>query len=138
LTETSQPLPRFDGAAAWAELTAEDQAAIGATALEYIVNLIGEETYFTGLEAKPEARPFIAAAPIIIDNMREAVTGALCWRSSALTRLPVPIPSLLGPVCRVCLCSEDDGCAEGCGWAEADLCTSCAARGCQPPSEGSA
>lgn len=118
-------------------LTAEDQAAIGAAALEYIVNLIGEETYFTGLELKPEGRPFIAATPVILDHMREAVTVALHTHAPvALNDHHVPIPSLLGPVCRVCRCSEDDACDGGCAWAEPDLCTSCAAVHAPPQSEG--
>ena len=39
------------------------------------------------------------------------------------------IPSLLGMVCRACACSNDDGCAEGCDWAENSLCTRCAGAG---------
>jgi hypothetical protein len=30
------------------------------------------------------------------------------------------------PHCRVCGCSDDDGCDGCCAWAEADLCTVCA------------
>ena len=34
--------------------------------------------------------------------------------------------SLGGPVCRVCGCTEAEGCPpEGCAWAEPDLCTAC-------------
>ncbi|WP_295821113.1 hypothetical protein [uncultured Deinococcus sp.] len=31
-----------------------------------------------------------------------------------------------GPTCRVCGCAEEWGCAEGCTWVEADLCSACA------------
>lgn len=27
--------------------------------------------------------------------------------------------------CRVCRCTEEDGCMGGCGWVEADLCSTC-------------
>lgn len=27
--------------------------------------------------------------------------------------------------CRVCGCTEVDACADGCGWADTDLCTTC-------------
>jgi hypothetical protein len=33
---------------------------------------------------------------------------------------------LEGPACRVCGCTQHDPCPEGCGWYQADLCTSCA------------
>ncbi len=48
------------------------------------------------------------------------------------------IPSLLGMVCRVCACSQNDGCADGCGWAEESLCTRCvaASTGITTPEEG--
>lgn len=30
--------------------------------------------------------------------------------------------------CRVCGCTDDDGCEEGCSWVEDELCSSCAPR----------
>lgn len=128
MDKTDAPaLPRFDGAAFWATLTPEQQEEIGAIALELIVNQNGEDAYFTGLEAKPEARPFLAATPLLNDLLMQAVQDAIGDSLPALSddALPVPIPSLLGPVCRVCRCSEQDACDEGCGWADDDLCTAC-------------
>jgi hypothetical protein len=121
------PQPRFDGATAWVSLTPEQQAFIGAIALEFVVNMHGEDAYFTGLEAKPEARPFIAGAPLLSDMLMTAVDDAIRDSVPALhdDELPIPIPSSLGPVCRVCRCSEEDACDGGCGWAEPDLCTAC-------------
>lgn len=29
--------------------------------------------------------------------------------------------------CRVCGCTQEEGCPEGCSWAEEDLCSECAA-----------
>jgi hypothetical protein len=143
LTEIAK-LPRFDGAAAWAMLTAEDRAAIGAIALEYVVNMHGEDAYFTGLEAKPEARPFIAGQPALMDMLMNAVAEAIANSDPVLNEAlnddaqPVPIPSLLGGVCRICRCSDYDACPEGCGWAEPDLCTACAESQGETAAEASA
>jgi hypothetical protein len=32
---------------------------------------------------------------------------------------------LAGPRCRVCGCTNDHACAEGCSWVEPDLCSQC-------------
>jgi hypothetical protein len=127
VTEQTTSLPRFDGAAAWPTLTAEQQAHIGALALEFVVNWHGQDAYFDGMEEKLEARPFMAAEPLLSDMLMEAVSEAIGGIVPALVddKLQVPIPSLLGPVCRVCGCSEQDGCDVGCGWADDNLCTAC-------------
>lgn len=127
MTKDTEALPRFDGEAVWEALTPAQQAEIGAIALELIVAQNGEDAYYDGSEIKLEARPFLAVQPILNDMLMNAVQDALREHVSALNddTLPVPIPSMLGPVCRVCRCSEDDPCEEGCGWSETDLCTAC-------------
>jgi hypothetical protein len=35
----------------------------------------------------------------------------------------------LVPICRVCGCTEDNACDEGCCWVEPDLCSACAMPG---------
>ena len=60
MTETFKDWPRFDGAAAWAGLTAEQQAEIGPIAIELVVAWIGEDAC-EGEEFALEARPFAAA-----------------------------------------------------------------------------
>ena len=127
MTELFKNWPRFDGAATWLTLTPEQQAAIGAVALEHVVCMSGEDAYFTGLEAKQGARPFLAAGPLLIDKLIAAVQDAIIDKLPALDTdaLAVPIPSLLGPVCRACGCSQEDDCDEGCSWAEEDLCSAC-------------
>lgn len=113
---------RFDGAAAWAALPPEHQAAIGAAALEIVVN-------WSGLDSDNDAsliRPFEAADSLLLDTLQSAVEAAL---PKAIAADPPPVPSRLGPVCRVCGCSEHDACfgPDGpCAWAEDDLCTACA------------
>lgn len=130
MSEVFKDWPRFNGAATWSTLTPEQQAEIGAIALEHVVCMNGEDAYFTGLEAKPGARPFLAAAPLLADKLIAAVQDAIIDKVPALDTdaLPVPIPSLLGPLCRACGCSQEDGCDEGCSWTEPDLCSACARR----------
>jgi hypothetical protein len=127
--------PRFDGAATWASLAPAQQAEIGAIGLEFIVNANGEDAYFTGLEANAEARPFIADQPPLIDKLMTVVQDAIIEKVPALgdDALPVPIPSLLVPVCWRCGCAQEDACEGGCGWAESNLCSACvnASRGRQ-------
>ena len=129
MSDQFESLERFDGAAAWATLTPDQQAEIGAIALEYVVNTYGEDAYFAYVDPDPEVRPFVAARSLLMDELMRAVADAIGDTVPALVddELEVPIPSLLGPVCRVCRCSQEDGCPEGCGWAEPDLCTACKA-----------
>ena len=113
---------RFDGAAAWADLTPETQAAIGAVALELVVNCNGEDAY----ETYAETRPFQAANGVLMDELFHVVGEAI---PAVIAAEPMPVPSMLGRVCRVCGCSQHDACLAGCGWAEDDLCTACAGPG---------
>lgn len=45
MADSSEPLLRFDGASAWTMLSAEDRAAIGAIALEYVIARNGLDLY---------------------------------------------------------------------------------------------
>jgi hypothetical protein len=38
---------------------------------------------------------------------------------------PVEFPIENGPRCRVCSCTDEYGCDEGCAWVEPNLCSSC-------------
>lgn len=124
----SHPLPRFDGASAWAMLPPEDQAAIGAIALEYVVARNGIDLYSDVDGAALLHRPFEAVEPLLMQALLDMAQEALIDQVPALTDLSrlMPVPSFLGAVCRACACSEYDPCPEGCGWAEPDLCTVCA------------
>lgn len=117
---------RFDGAAAWATLSPDVQAAIGAIALELVVCWEGQDDF---QDEGDRTRPFDAADPLLNDSLRNIVHGAI---PDVLSAEPVPVPSILGPVCRACGCSEEDACAPlpgghtfGCSWAEPDLCDRC-------------
>lgn len=119
-------LPRFDGAAAWTQLPPEEQAKIGALALELIAAwACNDEVNETAdlPEAYARAAGFCDAE--LISALQDTVVDALprdAFFEGDLAR----IPSHLGPICRVCGCTQHDGCECGCGWAADDLCTSCA------------
>ena len=121
-------IPRFDGAAAWATLSAEQQVEIGAIALEFIVSWHGlDSVELHSMEEPSRATAFGAAESLLGDMLMDAVSTAIGDAVPALSddELPVPIPSLLGPICRVCGCSEAAACEGGCAWARPDLCTAC-------------
>lgn len=124
--------PRFHAREAWSKLTDEQRDEIGAYALEHVICLNGEDAHADQFdEASARARrPFMAARPIIDDLLMDAACAALRDAVPALhdDTLPVPVPSTLGQLCRVCACSEFDACHPPCGWAEQDLCSSCAAK----------
>lgn len=125
----AQPAPeRFNGAEAWAKLTPEQQAEIGAIALElplvwqlHDLEGHGPESFLSPLLA----RVVNAADDALMNGLEQAVRDALP-EGAYVGRQGMPrIPSLLGGVCRVCGCSQNDACDVGCGWAAEDLCTAC-------------
>jgi hypothetical protein len=146
VSEIFKDWPRFDGLAAWPKLSPEEQAEIGALALELVVASRGMDVaYCSGLEETPVARPFLSAATFLNDRLEDAVGDAIAGAvpafddalsdaiASTVLAHPdhacrMPLPSLIGPVCRSCGCYHEDPCDEGCGWAEEDLCTACVGR----------
>jgi hypothetical protein len=111
--------PRFDGAAAWAKLTPEQQRRIGAAAIEVVRSQYGAREVAHLLEIGKEL--------LGIDPS---------------TR-PFPIPSIIGPICRVCGRCSHDLIQNGInGWHEHDLCAFCGKvvpfPASRPPSGGGA
>lgn len=112
----------INGAELWAGLDAETQARIGALAIELtwasaICVSSNKATYV-------ESRPFDAAYTLLINQIEQDLLGTILPDVEGEPGT-LPLPSLLGPVCRQCGCSQLDGCDEGCGWAEIDLCSAC-------------
>lgn len=127
------PMPatieRFDGPALWAALPAAVRAEVGALALELVCvwHLIDCEG--TGPEsALPPALARAAAAadrlinPAFEDLVHQVLPEGAFLAADGVTP---KVPALLGGICRACGCTQQDGCAEGCGWAAEDLCTAC-------------
>lgn len=118
---------RFDGAEAWDELSAEQQRVIGAIALELALAWRATDTYPEIPEvgaSQHAARPFLIADRDLYHALKDTVAEAL---PDVMEAEPLPVPMMVGPVCRVCGCSQQDACPEGCDWSEHDLCTACTA-----------
>jgi len=115
--------PRFDGADIWQRFSAEDQARIGAAAVELLVTAHGcqlaeERDDKVFMRAGDEAGPGLMAT---LDNH---VGRALLAISHAAVDQP-HLPSRIGEICTSCGCSEADACASGCSWVAPGLCSSC-------------
>lgn len=117
---------RFDGAAEWTKLTPETQAEIGVTALELLAAWWAQEC-----ASDPEdgsdllLRAADAADFLLVNRLRELMVDAVPHKALNDADGEPLLPSLLGPVCRNCGCSQHDACWPSCGWAETDLCTAC-------------
>ena len=121
---------RFDGAAHWASLSAEAQAEIGAIALQLVVAWRCQDRAY---EDFPEERPggaellrvADASDQLAIDMLRGAFADHVSEEALDDAQGRPRIPSLLGPICRCCACSNLDACRPSCSWVEPDLCSGC-------------
>ena len=100
-------IPRFDGAAAWAALSADAQAHIGTLAIELIV---ANETACAVADFPGNTHPdpvrfraACAAGEMLVDALAEAVCAAL-------PELDNPIPAALKDLCTDCGGSAEDPC----------------------------
>lgn len=121
-------IPRFSGTSAWSALSLEEQAQIGATALELIVAIRAmQATEDPDRPEEPTSNPVNRAAH---------ASSAMCITTIdrlATAALPVlmsfddpPVPSIVGDVCEGCGCTDEDACDDGCAWLRPGRCTSCA------------
>jgi len=128
-TLLAQPVPeRFDGVEAWSKLPPDVQASIGAIALELVLtwHLLDQEGPGPESALSPLlTRAASASDGLLMHALEVTVTDALPADAFTTDDGSPRIPSLLGGVCRVCGCSQDDACDTGCGWAAEDLCTAC-------------
>ncbi len=111
-------VPLFDARAAWAGMTAEQQAAIGIAAVIHAIGIVGEHL------GRPPTQGFAAAAEAGGSALLAAIEDATGGDLGALTR-----PSLAPldvTACRLCGCTEACACPGSCYWAEPDLCSRCA------------
>ncbi|MFE1598235.1 hypothetical protein [Methylobacterium sp. ID0610] len=121
---------RFDGAEIWPTLSRQEQAEIGAIAIEMVAaarlsRRVYEDQLGPVLERAAEAAEGLLAH-LLDGAVADALPdGALEANDGVTPR----IPSLLGGVCRTCGCTQNDACPDGCGWAGPDLCTACVGDG---------
>ncbi|MCX5495772.1 hypothetical protein OSH11_13745 [Kaistia dalseonensis] len=116
---------RFNGSVAWAALSPAAQAEIGAIALELVAAFHCMEAAGHGPIQTAEDRAADAAVDALdvrlVAAFREHIGDDALLAADGHMRLP----SLLGPVCCSCGCSEHDACGLGCSWVEPDLCSAC-------------
>ena len=118
---------RLDGARIWAQLASEAQAALGAAAVELAIARFGVEV----ARDEREERMFLDAEEAAACAMDGCIEEHVFGVGLVSDREAPGVPSVLGPFCRECGCTEHDACwtppwGEGCGWAEPDLCSACA------------
>lgn len=80
----------------------------------------------------------------LYESLQPHAEGPFCWILEDVRRFvePIAMPGkqglfevedrhfsapyvLAGPRCRICGCTNDNACPEGCSWIEPDLCSSC-------------
>lgn len=110
-------IPRFNGIERWAALTPEQQAAVGAIALEYAACFIAADESENDIVARAAAANDFHVANKLLESVRGALPNTLFCDM---------VPSLVGQVCRECGCTEEDACPGGCSWVAEDLCSACA------------
>ena len=118
----------FDGAATWATLSPEQQARIGAVALELavagaIAEYLPGPAERAGAEAQRLALKALEFVALSVDGIGRQ------WVDDVGGKPRIRIPSVIGRVCVPCGCSQEDPCHEGCGWHDDVTCTACAGSG---------
>lgn len=132
-------IPRFDGARAWALLKPQEQARIGAIALELAAAWRAQAV--ARAEAAASGRDMLVEGCTPIERAAEAADLKLVAELEVAALRAVPqlaqdlalIPSRLGMVCDPCGCSEFDACVDphhpgtrGCCWVASNRCSACA------------
>jgi hypothetical protein len=128
----ADPLARFDGAAVWATIDPEHQAAIGAAALELVALWALQDRV---LDDGPQLDPRVVRVEdaiiddVFIEDLRSHVIDAYPQdgRWEAPDEVTPLIPTGVGLICRDCGCTNNDACHPRCSWVEPDLCSACAA-----------
>ncbi len=127
---------RLDGAEIWLGLTRQEQAEIGAIAIELVATWRLQRRVYEDQLGDVLQRAADAADHALISLLDGAVVDVLPDGALEAEDCVTPrVPSLLGGICRDCGCTEADAWPGGCGWACDDLCTTCAAEN-SPPDGG--
>ena len=118
---------RLGGAVIWDRLTPEQQAGLGACAIELAVARFGVEV----ARDQREEHLFLAAEEGVLTALDQRAEQHVFIDGVVSPRKVPGIPSLLGPICRQCGCTNHDAPGQDRGdsdsWAEPDLCRPCAA-----------
>ncbi|ACL61709.1 hypothetical protein [Methylobacterium nodulans] len=126
-TQAGPAFRRFDGADIWLGLTREEQARIGAVAIELVASWrlrqrVYEDQLSDILGRAAEAAETLLTRMLTMEVSEALPDGALEAEDGVTPRVPL----LLGGICRDCGCTQEDACPGGCGWAGEDQCSTCA------------
>lgn len=123
-------LERFDGLALWRTIPVEVREQLGAVMIEWgFATLACEAIADAGMEPADGIIPRAMAAAstqlelALLGALGEHLPAVVYSEGDQVNRLP--IPSLIGQVCHVCGCTDQDGCGMGCSWVGPDLCSAC-------------
>lgn len=119
-------LPRFDPRAAWAALCDDQRRAIGEACL---LQQVAIEAQVLAADAHDGRFPPEAIAAVRRWERAEHEATRLLADAIPIDADLYDAPDLaaLGiRACRKCGCTTESGCAGGCWWVEADLCSGCA------------
>lgn len=119
-------ISRFAGTEAWSFLSPEEQATIGALALELVACwAVTDAGMEPGADPRIERVDIAFGDHVVIDRLQEEVSSALPRESFFADDDTPRVPMGYGQICRRCGCSHSDACAPRCNWAEDDLCSAC-------------
>jgi hypothetical protein len=125
----SPRVERFDGAAWWRTIPADERDQLGAVLVEWgfatlACEAIGDaQLVLEGVVPRAMAAASTQLELALLGALGNFLPESVYGEGVELSQLP--IPSLIGRVCRKCGCSDHDGCGMGCSWVEADLCSAC-------------
>jgi len=105
----------------WDELSPEQQRTFGAAG---IVHMLGT----LGAFSEQPSKAYEAAEFEGLELMISTLDNIYCPVNQLELRANTPIPDLayIGlQTCRVCGCTNNYGCGEGCYWIEDNLCSAC-------------
>lgn len=119
-------LDRFQGNVAWSQLDDLQRVAIGSISLELLSTWWAQEQ---AADPHGGSDPLLRAADfadtMLMEMLRELMVEAIPREMLEIDGQP-RLPSLIGPVCHECGCSQEDGCFPQCHWVAHDLCSACA------------
>lgn len=106
-------LPTLDAAEIWDRLTPVGQRLAGMLLVETL--LCNRIVFEAGGIVKLEVRPWNEGLEIAISEL-ELIFNP--WLTELTSAKVLPLPNVIGRVCRICGCSEFDPCDPPCAWVE--------------------
>ena len=132
-TVGAPPIRRLSEAAAWDGIPGAFQRRIGMIAVAYAVAAMGQAETGQSQAETLEARAVRAGEKALGQLLRAAIIEAMPALRRSTT---LPLPKLLGWVCRSCGCTDHAPCAGRCRWIAPDQCSACTGLSMHASKEG--